>query len=128
MSECAPLRLNKYISRTSFEVILIPLSYTDREDVKYNDGFFHMRQMKEVCIDDKFNLSCIYVLDKIMTKWFNAYAPVFMCVGGKPTPFGNERHTICCGLTSIFWRANIAEGKYFPKFVFKKNTLSWEKN
>ena len=35
-----------------------------------------------------------------------------MCVGSKPHPFGNERHTICFGLTSIIWRAQIVEGEY----------------
>ena len=35
-------------------------------------------------------------------EWFNKYATGFMCIGSKPHPLGNERHTICCGLTSIF--------------------------
>ena len=50
---------------------------------------------------EEFNPSWINVLDKIMMEWFNKYAPVFMCVGCKPHPFGNQRHDICCGLTSI---------------------------
>jgi hypothetical protein len=37
-----------------------------------------------------------------------------MCVGRKPHPFGNKRHTICCALTSILWRAQIVEGKDHP--------------
>ena len=32
-------------------------------------------------------------------EWLNKYAPGFMCVGYKPHPFDNERHTIFCGLT-----------------------------
>ena len=47
-------------------------------------------------------------------KWFK-YVPVFMCVGRKPHHFGNERQTICCGLTSILWRYQIAEGKDRPR-------------
>ena len=43
-------------------------------------------------------------------EWFNKRAPGFMCVGRKPHPFGNERHTICCAITSILWRAHILEG------------------
>ena len=55
-----------------------------------------------------------------MMEWFNRYAPVFMCVGRKPHPFGNDRHTTCCGLTSILWRSQIAEVKYRPKQLGQK--------
>ena len=55
-----------------------------------------------------------------MIVWFNTYAPGFMFVGFKPHTFGNERHTICCGLTSILWRAKIAEGKYRPQPIGQK--------
>ena len=44
-------------------------------------------------------------------EWFKKWDPGFMCVGHKPHPFGNERHTISCALTSIWWRAQIVEGK-----------------
>ena len=43
-----------------------------------------------------------------------------MCVERKPHPFGNERHTICCVLTSTFWRARIVEGKYRPVLLSQK--------
>ena len=46
--------------------------------------------------------------------------PRFMCVGNKPHPVGNERHTICCGLTSISWRDQTVEGKYCPQQLGKK--------
>ena len=49
--------------------------------------------------------------------------PGFMCVGRKPNPFGNERHTICCALTSILWRAQIVKGKDRPTEICKKK---WE--
>ena len=55
-----------------------------------------------------------------MMDWFNKYTPVFMCVGRKPHPFGNERHTICCGLTSILWIAQILEVKDRPGPLFQK--------
>ena len=47
-----------------------------------------------------------------MVEWFNNYPPRFMFVGSKPHPFGNEMHTICCGLLSILWRSQIVEVKY----------------
>ena len=43
-----------------------------------------------------------------------------MCVGHKTHPFGNERHTIRCGLTSIVWIISISEGKYLPQHFHQK--------
>ena len=83
--------------------------------------------MEETCnlnIDEEFNLSWINEIEKIMIDWFNKYAPGFMCVGRKPHPFGNEGNTICCGLTYILWRSQIAEGKDRPQLLFKINTTS----
>ena len=42
-----------------------------------------------------------------------------MFVGCKPHPFGNEIQTIFCGLTSIFWKAHIVEGKYIPQQLYQ---------
>ena len=67
--------------------------------------------------------SWINVLDEYMMEWFNKWDPGFMCVGHKLHPFGNERHTICCALTSIMWRAQIIEGKDRPTELSKKK---WE--
>ena len=43
-----------------------------------------------------------------------------MCVGHKPNSFGNENHSICCGLTSILWRSKIVESKYGPRPLGQK--------
>ena len=67
--------------------------------------------------------SWIDVLGESMMEWFNKWAPGFMCVVRKPHPFENERHTICCALTSILWRAQIVEGKDRPTQLGKKK---WE--
>ena len=45
MSGGAPFRLDKYMSRTRFEVILGYLHYTDQNNVEYYDWFFHMHKM-----------------------------------------------------------------------------------
>ena len=81
-----------------------------------------MRKMEEswnLNMAKKFIPSCINVLDKIIMEWFNKYVPEFICVGLKPNPFGNERHTIFCGLTYIFWRSQILEGKDLPETLGK---------
>ena len=71
-------------------------------------------------MSEEFNPSCINVLDKSMMDLFNKYAPIFMCVGRKPHPFGNERHAICCGLMSILLRSQIVEGKDHPQQICQK--------
>ena len=38
-----------------------------------------------------------------------------MCVVRKPHPFGNERHTIACGLSTIIYFAEIVEGRDRPR-------------
>jgi hypothetical protein len=113
----APFRLNDYMSRDRFDSILAALRYTD-EEVGYVDGFLEMRKIEERWnqnMEDEFDPSWMNVLDESMMEWFNKYAPGFMCVGRKPHPFGNERHTICCGTTTIMWRAQIVEGKDRPQ-------------
>ena len=105
MYESAPLRLNTHTSRTRFEGIIYSLRYKDRNYVKYNDGFFNMHLMGEAQnrnTAEEFNPSWINLLGKSMIEWFNKYATRFMCIGRKTHPLGNERHTIFCGLTSIF--------------------------
>ena len=60
-------------------------------------------------------------------EWFNKRAPGFIPVGRKPHPFGNERNTICCALTSNLWRAQIVEGKDRPTETGKKKWEDLEK-
>ena len=104
MSECAPFRPNKYMSKTRFEGILLSLCYTDIKCVENNYRFLHISQMEEACninMDEEFNPSRNNVLDESVLEWFNKYVPGFLCVGRKPHPFSNLRHTICCGFTFI---------------------------
>ena len=68
MSEGVIFKLNKYMSRTRIEVICQSICFNNSEDVEYNDGFFQMRKMEEVCnmnIADEFNPSWINVLEKV---------------------------------------------------------------
>ena len=47
ISEGATFRIDNYVPRTRFEGILGSLRYTDKNNVEYYDGFFHMRQTEE---------------------------------------------------------------------------------
>ena len=75
-----------------------------------------MRKMEEswnLNMSEEFNPSCINVLYEGMMEWFNKYTPIFMCVGRKPHPFGNEERTICCGLAYIF-ESSYSRRQIFP--------------
>ena len=90
----------------------------------YEDGFLQIIQLGEAWnqnMDQQFFPSWINVLDEYMMEWFKKWAPGCMCVGRKTHPFGNERHTSCCALASILWRAQIVEGKDRPNELGGKN-------
>ena len=91
MDKGAPFRINRIMSRNRFDSILSALRLTNIE-VTYEYGFFQMRQLEEAWnqnMAQQFLPSWINVLDESMMEWFNKWAPVFMCVGRKPHPFGN---------------------------------------
>ena len=67
MSEDAPFIFKNYMSKLRFEVILLSLCYTSREDFEYNHGFFYISQIEDAFntnISDEFNTSLIDVLGK----------------------------------------------------------------
>ena len=127
MDKGAQFRLNRIMSRNRFDYILSALRFTNRE-VPYEVGFLQMLQLEEAWnknMAQQILPSWINVIGESMMEWFNKWSPGFRCVGRKPHPFGNERNTICCALTSILWRSQIVEGKYRPTELGKKNGKSW---
>jgi hypothetical protein len=64
-------------------------------------------------------------LDESMVKWLNEYAPGWMAVGRKPSPFGNEYHTIACGVLHIIFWMECVEGKSRPPHL-EEMPLSYE--
>ena len=110
------------MSRNRLENILSSLQHTDRAS-EYEGGFHLMIKWEEAWnnnMEDKFSPSWLSVLGESMMEWLDKYCPGFMCVGCKPHPFGNERHTISCALTSILFRYLIFEGKDRPKELGQK--------
>ena len=62
-----------------------------------------------------FEPSWVIMLDESMQERISkCTCPARMCVGHKPYPFGNERHSIACGLSDIMWFADIVERRYRP--------------
>ena len=115
MFEGSPGRITKHMSFNRFENILRNLSYTYRNLPAYNEKLFHMRQMEyawNVNMKKVFEPYWVSVLDESMQEWISKYTcPAWMCVGSKPHPFGNERHTISCGFSTIMWFSEIVEGR-----------------
>ena len=51
-----------------------------------------------------------------MSIWFNRYTcPGWVYCPRKPHPYGNEYHTICCGMSGIIYTVEIIEGEDRPK-------------
>ena len=111
----APYRLNQYITRTRFESILQSLTFTDAPTPTYLDPFWEVRQMIVEWNSNMhrvFKSAWVCCLDESMSSWLNKFTcPGWMFVPRKPRPFGNEYHTICCGVTGILFAMELVEGK-----------------
>ena len=114
-----PFRLGDLMSRNRFEDILEALNYTDKNPPTYHDPFHPIRQLVEAWnanMTENFLSGWISCLDESMSIWNNKYTcPGFMCVPRKPWPFGNEWHTIACGLSHILFQVELVEGKDQPR-------------
>ena len=110
-----PPAFGQYMSRNRFKDItsafcLRMASDTEADGMRRPDRFWEIRQMQE-----EFNKNMQKVFsDEIMVKWLNEYAPGWMAVGRKPSPFGNEYHTVACGVIHVIFWLEIVEGKSRP--------------
>ena len=75
-------------------------------------------------VADGFNPYWVNFLNNSMIEWYSIFSHGFMCVGRKPHTFGNERHTICCRIIFILWRAQVVKGEDIPAQVGPK--FHWE--
>jgi hypothetical protein len=115
----APFRITE-MSRFRFDEILRCLRYTDdMPPTAYCDQFFQIRKLVEAWNENmaaNFTPGWISCLDESMSTWANKYTcPGYMFVPRKPWPFGNEWHTIACGISELMYRVEIVEGKDEPK-------------
>jgi hypothetical protein len=61
-----------------------------------------------------FSAAWAVCLDESMVKWLNEFSPGWMAVGRKPSPFGNEYHTMACAVLHVIFWIEIVEGKDRP--------------
>ena len=103
------------MSHNQFEAILYAMSFTKDEAALYVDTFWHVWRLIGAWnenMNEKFQPGWITCLDESMLTWTNKFTCAgFMFVPQKPWPFGNEYHTICCGLSSILFSLELVEGK-----------------
>jgi Transposase IS4 len=113
-----PYRFGEFMSRNRFDDILQSMTYTNIDPPAYLDKFFRIRQLVQEWNENmglNFKPGWISCLDESMMVWTNEYTcPGFMFVPRKPHPFGNEWHSICCGLSSIMFEVELVEGKDRP--------------
>lgn len=114
----APFRVNELMSRNRFEDILYSLDYTLNDPPAYLDRFFYIRDLQDAWnknMHDNFSPGWACCLDESMMEWTSKYTcPGFMFVPRKPHPFGNEWHSICCGISGIMFAVELVEGKDRP--------------
>lgn len=120
----SPFRLNLYMSRNRFEDILYSLGYTKSNPPAYNDKFYEIRDLVDAWnehMSENFTPGWASCLDESMMEWTNQYTcPGFMFVPRKPHPFGNEWHSICCGVSGIMFAVELVEGKDSPPELKKE--------
>jgi Transposase IS4 len=107
-----------------FDEILYALNYSPSDPPAFLDKFWQIRDMVAAWNE---NMSKVFVpswiscLDESMSPWTNQWScPGFMYVPRKPHPFGNEYHSICCGLSGLMYRIDLVEGKDNPPQVPKE--------
>jgi hypothetical protein len=108
------------MSRFHFDDILRCLRFTDGTPPNaYCDRFFEIHDLLGAWNDNmvaNFTPGWISCLDESMSTWANKYTcPGYMFVPRKPWPFGNEYHTIGCGVCEILYQLELVEGKDEPK-------------
>ena len=111
-------KFNPIMSRKRFDALLNASSFTDKEPPTYKDRFWEIRDLLHAWnmnMTDEFVAGWVVCLDESMSKWVNQYTcPGFMVVPRKPWPFGNEYHSIVCGLCDIMFKIELVEGKDEP--------------
>ncbi len=114
----APFRLNSLMTKNRFDEILHALTFTNIQAPDYKDRFHHIRQLVIAWnenIQQNFKPGWVTCLDESMSTWTNKYTcPGFMFVPRKPWPFGNEYHSICCGVSGLMFGVELVEGKDEP--------------
>ena len=114
----APYCFNNIISSWLSDNTISSIRCTDKDPPIYRDTFGEVRRVIYAWnYNRKENLtpSWISCIDESTMKWIKKitrHGSVF--VRSKPWLFGNDSHTITCGMSGIFFGVNPIKGKYAP--------------
>jgi hypothetical protein len=112
-----PPPFGKYMSRNRFDELTSSFKLRRGSPPPYRDKFWEIRQMQDSFNDHMkkcFSAAWAVCLDESMVKWLNEFSPGWMAVGRKPSPFGNEYHTMACAVLHVIFWIEIVEGKDRP--------------
>ena len=115
----APFRLQNFVSRRRFEMILKHLTFTLEPPPRFKHPFHEVNKLIQAFNSHTqacFSPGWVSCLDESMSVWTNRWTcPGWMFVPRKPHPMGNEYHTVCCGISGIMYSIELVEGKDRPK-------------
>ena len=118
----SPYRFHSFMTFKRFESIRRCIGYTNQDRPSFVDRFWEVRVMIEqwnAHMTTVFSPSWVSCLDESMSIWYSKWTcPGWMFVPRKPHPYGNEYHSISCGLSSIMYQVELVEGKEQPS-VYK---------
>ena len=121
MKQGAPYRFHQWMSRRRFDEINHHLQFTDNDPPSFVDKFWEVRQMIAMWntnMSEVFLPGWICCLDESMSIWFSRWTcPGWVFCPRKPHPWGNEYHTISCGLSGIMFWIEMVEGEDRPKDI-----------
>ena len=112
-----PFDFSTYMSKKRFKQLTSAFTLRMGDPPSYRDRFWNIREMIgafNAHMQVVFAACWAVCLDESMVKWLNEFAPGWMAVGRKPSPFGNEYHTMACALLHIIFWIEIVEGKDRP--------------
>ena len=114
----APHFFGEIMTKHRFDQISKSLAFTTNDPPEYRDKFWKVRQMQDMWNENMkavFHAGWVVCLDESMCIWTSRWTcPGWMFVPRKPHPWGNEYHTIACGICVIIFFVLLVEGKDRP--------------
>ena len=107
------------MSAKRFKTITANLRFTNTSPPAFRDPFWQVRLILQAWNDNmaaQFLASWVLCLDESMSIWHNRWTcPGWVFCPRKPHPYGNEYHTLCCGLCGILCALEIgnSDGQRF---------------
>ena len=112
-------RLLALVGRVTSHLPQSLASHADWQAPAFRDPFWEIRQLVSEWNDNMkevFSPGWACCLDESMSIWFNKWTcPGWVFCPRKPHPWGNEYHTICCGISGIMFGVEMVEGADRPK-------------